>query len=611
MSRRGEWSCAKRALTLPGNTVSRGASRPSGRGEFKVRDGFTEPDLVQCSTARFKPQQPRSRRAARSLALAALLLAITTESSQNAVADGETRTLTIHHTHTREDITVTYKRNGRYDDAALARLNHFLRDWRNNDQTKMDPRLFDVVWEVYQDTGAKQPIQIISAYRSPATNAMLRRRSRGVAQFSQHMLGKAMDFNIPGVALDQICAAGLRLQRGGVGFYPTSGSPFVHLDVGSIRHWPRMSHDQLVRVFPNGRTVHVPSDGRPLTGYAQALADIERRGSTPSGVSLAAARDAGVDTSAATKGRRNLLARIFGAKDEEEEEPAVKTRGTRPAAPEKTEPATRTQVASAVPLPRSRPAPREMLVASADGKVSNERARPAADAGPRTAADIVAARGLWTAGDMIAAASAPAPKWEPWHVMRSRNAAAAPQQATVVKGTTTVVRKNTAARREAVAAIATAGTDITGSLPMWMDGSAGPSAQAMLAYAATPLAQRAVAPAAPMGNLQPPRSTRRSATRAASAVSTAPMPAPQRLVDSPWLRGVIASPSIESGMAVTVMGAPNLQAVAVLMRKPHTAVSNSFQPGEPALFGLGQTFSGAAIAFVPTVSFFTRTAELR
>jgi len=66
---------------------------------------------------------------------------------------------------------------------------------------------------------------------------MLRRRSSGVARFSQHMLGHAMDFYIPDVALEQIRAAGLRLQRGGVGFYPTSGSPFVHLDTGSIRHW--------------------------------------------------------------------------------------------------------------------------------------------------------------------------------------------------------------------------------------------------------------------------------------------------------------------------------------------------------------------------------------
>ena len=141
----------------------------------------------------------------------------------------------------------------------------------------MDRHLFDVLWEVYRDVDARQPINIVSAYRSPATNAMLRRRSAhtGVARFSQHMLGHAMDFFIPGVQLEKIRFAGLRLQRGGVGFYPKSGSPFVHLDTGHVRHWPRMTHDQLVRVFPNGRTVHIPSDGNPLPGYELAMADIE------------------------------------------------------------------------------------------------------------------------------------------------------------------------------------------------------------------------------------------------------------------------------------------------------------------------------------------------
>src|SRR5262245_66126396 len=141
----------------------------------------------------------------------------------------------------------------------------------------MDPQLFDILWEVYREVGAKEPIQIVSSYRSPQTNAMLRRRGRGVAQFSQHMQGKAIDFYIAGVPLADIRAAGLRLQRGGVGFYPTSGSPFVHLDTGSVRHWPRMTPDQLAKVFPDGRTVHQSTSG-PMKGYELARADLERRG---------------------------------------------------------------------------------------------------------------------------------------------------------------------------------------------------------------------------------------------------------------------------------------------------------------------------------------------
>ncbi len=101
-----------------------------------------------------------------------------------------------------------------------------------------------------------------------------------------------MDFYIPDVPLEKIRTVGLRLQRGGVGFYPTSGSPFVHLDTGSVRHWPRMTHDQLAKVFPDGRTVHVPSDGVPLQNYALALADVEapRQRCTSSSTSLEAAR---------------------------------------------------------------------------------------------------------------------------------------------------------------------------------------------------------------------------------------------------------------------------------------------------------------------------------
>src|ERR1700730_14537263 len=77
---------------------------------------------------------------------------------------------------------VAFKRNGRYDEDALKKLNYCLRDWRTDDQTNMDRRLFDVLWEVYREVDGKQPIQIVSSYRSPQTNAMLRRRGHGVAR---------------------------------------------------------------------------------------------------------------------------------------------------------------------------------------------------------------------------------------------------------------------------------------------------------------------------------------------------------------------------------------------------------------------------------------------
>jgi len=192
-------------------------------------------------------------------------------------AEAETRTLTLYNTHTYERATITYKRNGKYLPDGLKKLNHFLRDWRRNEPTKMDPHLFDLVWDVYQKSGSRRPIHVVSGFRSLTTNNMLRRRSRGVAKFSQHTQGRAMDFFLPDVPLSKLRAICLRKQIGGCGYYPTSRSPFTHMDTARVRHWPRMTRKQLVKVFPNGRTLHVPTDGRPLPGYQQALADYKRR----------------------------------------------------------------------------------------------------------------------------------------------------------------------------------------------------------------------------------------------------------------------------------------------------------------------------------------------
>ncbi|HET7679511.1 MAG TPA: DUF882 domain-containing protein [Xanthobacteraceae bacterium] len=295
------------------------------------------------------------------LALAAVALILGCDSLQNAVAEGDTRTISLHHVHTKEDLTITYKRNGRYDAEALKKINWILRDWRRNEEVATDPHLLDLVWEVQREVGAQHPVHIICGYRAPQTNAMLRRKSNGVAQHSQHTVGKAIDFFVPGVSLEELRKVGLRLQRGGIGFYPSSGSPFVHLDVGSVRHWPSISREELVRIFPDGRTVHVPSDGRPLPGYSLALADLERRGSQPSSVSLTAARNAGVLTAQRDTGNSfNPLAKLFGFGKPERDEaettaaiaPAVKTVAAARPQPRK---AAEVQVAAALP-PKTAPA---------------------------------------------------------------------------------------------------------------------------------------------------------------------------------------------------------------------------------------------------------------
>ena len=224
-------------------------------------------------------------------------------STETAVANGDTRTLYLYHSHTGESIQATFRVNGSYDPAVLAKLNYFLRDWRNNDQTRMDPRLFDVVWEAYRTAGATQPIVIVSAYRSPQTNAMLRRRSHAVAEHSQHILGRAMDTTMPGMSMERIREIGMRLQRGGVGWYPSEN--FVHLDVGSVRYWPRMSYEQLARIFPDGKSVDLAADGRALPRYEEARAEIAARGGVMSDVPQAAPSTGG------------FFAWLFGKHDEE------------------------------------------------------------------------------------------------------------------------------------------------------------------------------------------------------------------------------------------------------------------------------------------------------
>jgi uncharacterized protein YcbK (DUF882 family) len=258
--------------------------------------------------------------------------------TQNAVANGDTRTIQLYHAHTKESITATYLVNGSYDQSVLDKLNWFLRDWRRDEPTKMDPRLFDVIWEVYRESGSRQPVEVMSAYRSPETNAMLRRRSRGVAEHSQHILGKAMDQHYFDVPMSKIRELAMRLQRGGVGFYPTAGTPFVHMDVGGVRHWPRMSYDQLARLFPDGKTVHIPSNGQPLPGYEMARAELEARG------------DSSYPTATELKSK-GFFAWLFGGGSDEEEDAAASGDAARGRAPARSAPvASGARVASNIPV---------------------------------------------------------------------------------------------------------------------------------------------------------------------------------------------------------------------------------------------------------------------
>jgi uncharacterized protein YcbK (DUF882 family) len=145
------------------------------------------------------------------------------------------RTLSLVNVNTDEALVVTYWSDGAYRRDALNQLNHFLRDSREGAETEMDPQLFDVLWHTQMHVGFSGAVEVLSAYRSPTTNAWLASVSRGVASDSQHMNGNAMDISMPGVPVLKVRQVARSLGMGGVGFYPRSG--FVHIDTGPVRYW--------------------------------------------------------------------------------------------------------------------------------------------------------------------------------------------------------------------------------------------------------------------------------------------------------------------------------------------------------------------------------------
>ena len=197
--------------------------------------------------------------------LAAALLGMSAGAPQVVATFGNTRTISMHHIHTDETITITYKKDGKYDPDALKKLNWFLRDWRENLATEMDPRAIDLLWEMHTELGSKVPIDIICGYRSEKTNEMLRRTVGGQAKQSQHITGKAIDAVFPDIPLKQMRYSALIREVGGVGYYPTSGTPFVHVDTGPVRAWPRLPRYELALLFPNGETKHKPDDGDSIS----------------------------------------------------------------------------------------------------------------------------------------------------------------------------------------------------------------------------------------------------------------------------------------------------------------------------------------------------------
>ncbi|UCD82794.1 MAG: YcbK family protein [Desulfobacterales bacterium] len=146
------------------------------------------------------------------------------------------RKLTFYNTHTDERLSVRYYINGKYDRKALSDINYILRDHRTDDIFDIDRSLLDLLYAISVKTRSHAAtFEVISGYRSPATNALLHKKSRGVATKSLHMLGKAIDIRLSGHDTRRLHKTAVKLKGGGVGFYPKSD--FVHVDVGSVRYW--------------------------------------------------------------------------------------------------------------------------------------------------------------------------------------------------------------------------------------------------------------------------------------------------------------------------------------------------------------------------------------
>ena len=518
--------------------------------------------------------------AAYSAGLAALLLVVGCNNLQNAVAEGDTRTLSFHHTHTGEDLTVTYKVNGRYDEEALKQINHELRDWRKDETIAIDPHLIDLVWEVRRELGSNEPIWIVCGYRSAATNAMLRRRSSGVAQFSQHMLGKAMDFYIPGVPLEKLRETGLRAQRGGVGFYPSSN--FVHLDTGSVRHWPHMPEAQLAAAIAKG----------PLSSA---------RAGDPGSA------DSRVTKVASAARRPNPHSKRLGDEEDEDRQGASASSVAKAARSARSEsprvPSAESKAAAVVPVPPVRPGSK--VAAKPDSGVSGFSLASAASMpveispslrqGSPVATDLVGTRGLREGTRQIEDAQASAadrPSSEP-----PRPPAEIPAPALDLSA--------------------------SASLAPWPTPLRQPD-ETLLSYAPVNAAVSS-ARIDPMGvsaMREPPQpattvAIKHTGNRPTTIVSAPPAPAPgpgpakpsQRLND-PWVRAMIVSPSADSFMSTSQLGAPDYRTLSPYLRKPAMSVMMTF--GDDPYLGMStDKFAGTPVVFMSTVTFYQRTASLR
>ena len=302
-------------------------------------------------------RQTLMKRVKKLLASAAIVAALSVAAGWGfgtpTIAGGETRTISLYHIHTKESLTVTYMVNGRYVPSAMKQINYLLRDWRRNEIITIDPKTIDLVWEMHADLGSQAPINVVCGYRSPKTNAFLKRIGRNVATKSQHMVGKAIDIYFPDVPTKKIRDSALVRQVGGVGYYRSSGGPtgFLHVDSGSVRHWgPAIGQTEMAQIFRDARkTLGARLSRRDLTAIASANTD-----------------DAAAAMEAAYQGDDEDLATLS---EEASKSPVVPTAKPIQDIPK--------EIVQGYPIPKPRPKPIEVLMmAAANMTISPASAPP-------------------------------------------------------------------------------------------------------------------------------------------------------------------------------------------------------------------------------------------
>ena len=283
-----------------------------------------------------------------------------------AMSGGETRTLSIYHVHTKESVTVTYMKDGKYIPSAMKKLNYILRDWRRNETIAISPKTVDLMWELHADLGSRRPVHIVSGYRSPKTNAFLKKIGRNVARKSQHMVGKAIDIYFPDVPTEKMRNSALVRRVGGVGYYRSGGGPtgFLHIDSGKVRHWgPGISSSQMARIMRDYRkTVGARVNKKGMA----AVKETEVADATAAG--LPSQQDAA--SSKKLKGKQKIPLESAYSEDDEELAGMSEDASQAPAKPKlKTEPELVAEVPDDVvkgyPVPKPRPKPIEVLMMAA------------------------------------------------------------------------------------------------------------------------------------------------------------------------------------------------------------------------------------------------------